>query len=354
MKYTQYKNSSLPADDAGGLLLFPARVIRDEGAIHGINNFLEGAAIVAGPYVMKKIVRDMLKPEDGMQVVFSGSADPAEFYRISSLMKENKLERIACFGGGKAMDICKLIKKENPGYELHAVPTSAATCAAFTPVSVMYDKEGSYMNTVDSAPPDSVFIDYEIMYGLPMAFFAAGAADTLAKYYETSAVVRPEEEENVFDAQAESSGRVLSDRLEKIITGRWHNPGKKEKRELADINILLSGEISCAGRECVTAGIAHAAAHALTHIPAARKFLHGEHIAFSLLAQEAYLGRAENFTRVEQLLQIMELPIKLSDFGLDRDDISFLADAASKICASEKIPLHGGRDLLYNVFESMI
>lgn len=354
MKYTQYKNSSLPADDAGGLLLFPGRVVRGEGAIHSVNEFLGGAAIVAGPYVMKKFVREMLKPEEGMQIVFSGSADPSEFYRISTLMKENKLERIACFGGGKALDICKLIKKENPGYELHAVPTSAATCAAFTPVSVMYDKEGSYMNTVDSAPPDSIIIDYEIMYGLPMVFFAAGAADTLAKYYETSAAVRSEEEITAFDAQAEASGRVLADRLEKTVINRWHNPGKKEKQELADINIVLSGEISCAARECVTAGLAHALSHALTHIPAARKYLHGEHIAFSLLVQEAILGRAENFARIEQLLQIMELPVKLSGIGAGRDDISFLAGTTAKICASEKIPLHGGADLLYNVLESMI
>ncbi len=354
MKYTQYINNGLPASDAGRLLLFPGRVIRGEGVIHAAGGFLEGAAVVAGPYVMRKFVRETLKPEGAFEIVFQGLPSPAEFYRITALLKEKGINKIVCFGGGKALDTCKFIKKQNSGLELTAVPTSAATCAAFTPVSVMYDKEGAYLNTVDSEPPDTVIIDYEIMRALPKVFFAAGAADTAAKFFEAAAQASLQSQRNVFDLQAESSSRVIFERLEALIVKAWRNLGNAETDEMTDINIILSGEISCIASESATAGIAHAVSHALTHIPAARKFLHGEHIGVSLLAQEAMRGCAENFGRIERLLEITELPLKLSDLGLKKEDISFLADKTSDICSSEKIEVSGGRDLLYNTFMHLI
>lgn len=354
MKYTQYKNKSLPAGDAGRLLFFPSKIIRGEGVIHMAGDFLEGAAVVAGPYVMRKFVRETLKPEGAYEIVFQGTPSPAEFHRITELIREKAVKKIVCFGGGKVIDTCKFIKKQNPGIQLVAVPTSAATCSALTPVSVIYDKEGSYLSTVDSEPPDVVIIDYEIMMALPKVFFAAGAADTAAKFFETAAQPCRRGEQSVFCLQAENSARVIFERLEDLTLNRWQTIGPGEKIELTDINIILSGEISCIARESATAGIAHAISHAITHIPAARNFLHGEHIGISLLAQEAMRGCADNYERIERLLGKMEMPLKFSDFGIAKEDASFLADKTAAICSSEKIEVSGGRDLLYNTFERMI
>ena len=65
------------------------------------------------------------------------------------------------------------------------IPTIAATCAAVSAVSVLYDEAGHYVGLfkLDKAP-DIVVLDPDLIATAPVRWLSAGLGDTLAKLYE--------------------------------------------------------------------------------------------------------------------------------------------------------------------------
>jgi glycerol dehydrogenase-like iron-containing ADH family enzyme len=327
---------------------FPGKITKGEGEIRKINaGPFKAPFLFAGPYVMKKYGRQILKENSSFrEIVFSGEVCPGEFYRVKKILKDGGADMLFALGGGKVMDLAKLVKREIPAMTLTNIPTSAATCAAMTPVSVMYDKDGVYTGTADSALPDEVIIDYEIFDELPMPFFAAGAADTLAKYYETIAAVKygnitPTAMDNI----AFSIASECKDRLKDIIYLKWHRADNLVRRELADINIVASGLSSCVGRYSMMGLIAHAAAHAATIVPAAREYLHGEHTAAGLIMQETMLKGKKHLVELNSFFEILEVPQGLSGIGIKKNDLKVFYEKYQLIDHDEKISLYSGKKL---------
>jgi glycerol dehydrogenase len=95
-------------------------------------------------------------------ILFPGECSPGNFFKIKTMLLEKNIETLIAAGGGKTLDLAKYLKREIPGLFLVNIPTSAATCAAATPVAVLYDEKGVYMDTLDVMCPDTVIIDYEI------------------------------------------------------------------------------------------------------------------------------------------------------------------------------------------------
>src|ERR1035437_2363297 len=212
--------------------LFPAKITRGEGEIDKIDaGPYKAPFLFAGPYVMKTYGSRLIKNNPGIKTcVFTGQVWPGEFYRVKKAAADAKTDVIYAMGGGKVMDLAKLVKKDMPCLRLVNIPTSAATCAAMTPVSVMYTQDGVYADTIDSAVPDEVIIDYKVMEKLPMPFFAAGAADTLAKYYETAAARKILKNDlNLFDDMSYSMSYGPKVSLEKIIYLKWHKADRDRK-----------------------------------------------------------------------------------------------------------------------------
>jgi glycerol dehydrogenase-like iron-containing ADH family enzyme len=336
--------------DASGSFMFPGRVIKGEGTINGAGAFLDDrAAVLAGPYVMKNFVPGIKGARAPLQVTFKGECSPGEFFRVKNIILENRIKTLAAAGGGKTLDIAKYLKREIKGLRLIAIPTSAATCAAYTPVTVLYDEAGVYMDTLDTVCPDIIVIDYDIFYGLPMPFFAAGAADTLAKYYEAAVYKKFHKNTSSYDNFVFAVAEEVYKRLKQMIRKKWKNPGKEEKRALTDINIIYSGMISCVGKYTVTSSLAHALAHALTAVPCAREFLHGEHVGVSLLAQEELLKNKRHLSEISDLLGIMDMPDGLPGLGITKAGVEKVYGLYRRIKIREKIYLPVKDDLLYNI-----
>lgn len=337
--------------------LFPSKVTKGEGELDKINaGPCKAPFLFAGPYVMKTYGARLVKNNPGIkQTVFGGQVWPGEFYRIKKAVIDSKADALYAMGGGKVMDLAKLIKKDIPGIKLINIPTSAATCAAMTPVSVMYTKDGEYTGTIDSAVPDEVVVDYDIMSALPMPFFAAGAADALAKYYETFAARRALKNKlNSFDNMSFAVSAGCKDALKEIIYLKWHKADDSVRKELADINIIQSGLASCAGRFSITGLIAHAAAHAATAVTAARQYLHGEHAAAGLIMQETMLKGKKHLVELNSFFEIMELPLGLAGIGLKKPDLKFFFDKYTAIDNTEKISVYAGKKLVYNTLEAYL
>ena len=338
-------------------LLFPSKVTKGEGELDKIDaGPYRAPFLFAGHYVMKTYGARLIKNNPDMKhMVFGGQVWPGEFYRIKKAVIDSKVDALYAMGGGKVMDLAKLVKKDLPGLKLINIPTSAATCAAMTPVSVMYTKDGEYAGTIDSAVPDEVIVDYDIMSALPLPFFAAGAADALAKYYETFAARRALKKElNVFDEMSFTISSGCKDALKKIIYLKWHKADAAVKKELADINIIQAGLASCAGRYSITGLIAHAAAHAATAVKPARQYLHGEHAAAGLIMQETMLKGKKHLVELNSFFEIMELPLGLAGIGIKKPDLKLFFDKYTAIDNTEKISVYAGKKLVYNTLEAYL
>jgi len=332
--------------------LFPSEIIKGRGAVDTVIPDNKGSAVIADSFVTRQFAAAFTGNENVLKVLFSGDMNPAEFFRVKNIIMESGVKEIIGMGGGKCMDLCKLIKRDLPDVKLILVPTSAATCASCTPVSVMYDKQGVYLNTMDSALPDKLVIDYAYFDALPMGFFAAGLADAVCKYFETIQAAGQAENIPAQDAVVLSMGAASTAVIFNDITAKFQNPCTTLKEEMTDLNIIHSGMMSCMGRYSATSFAAHAFAHAMTVSKGAREFLHGEHAAMGLLFQETAADTKRD-AEIREIFSCLDLPLKLSVFNIKESEIDAIIDKYRKIEAAEKIRLQISPKLMYNIIKKL-
>jgi uncharacterized oxidoreductase len=87
-------------------------------------------------------------------------------------------------GGGAVLDTAKAVARRL-GVPVVAIPTIAATCAAWTPLSVWYNDAGQalHFEIFDDAN-FLVLVEPQIILNAPAEYLLAGIGDTLAKWYE--------------------------------------------------------------------------------------------------------------------------------------------------------------------------
>ncbi|MGU3489794.1 iron-containing alcohol dehydrogenase, partial [Enterobacter bugandensis] len=96
--------------------------------------------------------------------------------------------------GGRVMDTAKPVAR---GLNLPfvALPTVAATCAAWTPLSVWYNDAGQALQfEIFDDANFLVLVEPEIILNAPKEYLLAGIGDTLAKWYE-AVVLAPQPEQ---------------------------------------------------------------------------------------------------------------------------------------------------------------
>jgi len=353
----QYLSIIKKFSQSSPLFCFPKKILKDvvNLEISIKDNFLKGkSALMCDKYVRSILIKKININIFDDQILFNGECCPEEFRRIFLLLKQKNTSNLVAAGGGKVLDMAKYLKKEIPGLNLINIPTSAATCAAFTPVSVIYDREGCYLNTIDTTPPDVLIIFYDFFMELPFVFFAAGAMDTLSKFYETNIFYKYEREKNFFDKYTRDLSFILKKNIFKILKKDKDYIKDSDKKFLTDCNIIYSGLISCVGIKTVTSSIAHALAHAMTIIPKARKYLHGEHIAVALLIQERFLENKKNVNDIKAIINKIDMPVELSQIDVYEGDIDLLYKRYINIKQNEKIYVPVSDDLMYNILEKSL
>ncbi len=336
---------------------FPGKIIRinENPQKNIIDNLKKGKiAVLFDKYVhsifIKKISIDFIDE----QIIFGGECSPEEFRRVFLIMKEKNIKNLIAAGGGKVLDLAKYIKKNIPAINLINIPTSAATCAAFTSVSVIYDKQGHYLNTLDTLSPDVLIIDYEFFMDLPFVFFAAGIMDTLAKFFEITVFYKNNKKKNFYDYFVRDLSFIVKNNIFKILKKYRTDLKCSDRIFLTDCNIIYSGLISCAGIKTITSSIAHGLAHAMTFIPQTHKYLHGEHVSVALLLQEQLLENKKNIDDIRKIINKLDMPDSLSKTGINRQDIKLLYEKYIQIKQKEKIYVPVDDDLMYNIIERNI
>ncbi len=319
------------------LTIAPTQVIRGRNIISAFLPQIRGAKILTiGGKRAYTVVLPYLADLECTVTDPIGECCETVIDRLQKQVEATKPDLIVAMGGGKVMDSAKLIADRNQ-LPIVTIPTSGATCAAWTALSNIYTEAGAFAYDVPLTKcPDYLILDYEILATAPTQTLVAGIGDALAKWYEAS--VSSGHSDSTLVIGAVQSARVLRDILLQKSKQALELPGGSAWQEVMDATIAMAGVIGgLGGAQCRTVG-AHAVHNGLTHLPQSHTKLHGEKVAYGILVQlrlEEFHGNQLAASARQQLLQFYQeigLPCNLSDLGLGNISLAELAHVAEIIC----------------------
>ena len=312
------------------LTIAPGRVLRGESCLANsgeeITRLGDRPLVVGGSQTLQLIepvLHPILEAEKLVAQTANYSPDCAEssLLRLKTAVREHQADLIIGVGGGKALDMAKLLA-HHCNLPIVTVPTSGATCAAWTALSNVYSEAGAFQYDVTlNRCPDLLLLDYGLVRSAPQRTLVAGIGDALAKWYEAS--VSSGNSSATLLISAVQQARILRDILFQKSAIALDKPDSDEWREVVDATVLLAGVIGgIGGADCRTVA-AHAVHNGLTHLLEAHDVLHGEKVAYGILVQlrleEMVQGNQLAASSRKQLLQFYSeigLPKTLEDLGL--------------------------------------
>ncbi len=330
----------LPLSIAPGKVLRGCQILAQSGA--AIGELGNRPLVIGGNHTLPLIQNQLeqLQTQQQLQISqasYSPDCSESSLGSLQTAVTTHQADLIIGIGGGKALDTAKLIAHKN-NLPIITIPTSAATCAAWTALSNVYSDQGAFLYDVSLAKcPDLLVLDYDLIKTAPLRTLVAGIGDALAKWYEAS--VSSGHSEQTLMISAVQQARILRDILLQKSVAAIETPGGETWQQVVDATVLLAGIIGgMGGAQCRTVA-AHAVHNGLTHLIASHGTLHGEKVAFGILVQlrleEMIAGNQLAATARQQLLKFYSeigLPQNLAALGLENITIQDLRQAAEISC----------------------
>lgn len=335
------------------LAIAPAQVVRGDGILADQGAAIPGGIaaqiarlgqrpmIVGGSHSLKlaeplinALEQERLAPQTAS---YGSDCSESSLERLRAIAAEHQSDVVIGIGGGKALDTAKLLAHQI-NRPVVTVPTSAATCAAWTALSNVYSDQGAFRYDVAlSTCPSLLVLDYALIRTAPRRTLVAGIGDGLAKWYE--AAVSSGASQQTLIVAAVQQARVLRDILLQKTPAALRQWGGPEWQEVVDATVLLAGIVGgVGGAQCRTVA-AHAVHNGLTQLPASHGILHGEKVAYGILVQLRLeeMGGNTSLARAarQQLLPFYRaagLPQTLNDLGLGDITLNQLQQAAEFAC----------------------
>jgi glycerol dehydrogenase-like iron-containing ADH family enzyme len=326
------------------LMVAPARVVRGQQAlvesIEYIHQLGQRPLLVGGDRSLALAQLQVLCDRSDLEIAtanYTPDCCETSLDRLTDTVTQHQADLIIGVGGGKCLDTAKLLAYRCK-LPVVTIPTSGATCAAWTALSNIYSESGAFLSDV-SLPkcPDLLVLDYSIVATSPRRMLVAGIGDAIAKWYEAS--VSSGHSSQTLLIAAVQQARVLRDILFQKSAAALAQPGGADWQEVVDATVLLAGVIGgLGGAQCRTVA-AHAVHNGLTHLPGSHHALHGEKVAYGILVQlrleEMLQGNQLAATARQQLLDFYSeigLPKTLAELGLSEITIAQLHHAAMLAC----------------------
>jgi glycerol dehydrogenase len=309
----------------------PKRYISESGAVSRAGEAVgevSGRVLIIGGKTALGAAGDALTDSFGARgveyetIVHGGYPSLRAAREFAGRAAESGAGAIVGVGGGRILDAAKAAG-HFAGLPVIAVPTIAATCAAWAPTSIMYSDEGEFTEFLSySEAPVLVVADTDVIARAPVRYMRSGAADALARWYENRTNLA---RSNGFYLrwtlkQAELIREILRGEglaaIDDLARGRY-DPARA--REVIDANILLTGFFVSPRNteEPFTGGFAHPLYHTFSILHDLHGTLHGEQIAFFLIAA----GVIENVPDDElnerlSIFSALRQPLTLEAIGL--------------------------------------
>jgi glycerol dehydrogenase len=252
---------------------------------------------------------------------FGGESSQTNIDRLVEQLNNVTFDVIIAAGGGKSLDTAKAA-----AYQLNkplvAIPTIAATCAAATPICILYSDDGEFLEiSRNSKVPELVLVDTNVILAAPVRYLIAGIGDTLAKWFETKCSIKKAVPNAINQTALAIAGQLYESLIQKgkkAISSMNAQTATMELNDIIDAIILVSGSVSgYGGDDCRTAG-AHAIYSGLTIFPEIHHTYHGEIVAFGILAQLCMEGTdEEEIKTLIHYYQQVGLPYTLQQMGIN-------------------------------------
>jgi len=335
------------------VLYFPGRYIQGPGVIEEIGSYaapLGDCAFAVGGKTALSICGAAMESslaDQGLryhQDVFGGVSSRREVDRLAQLARSRGANIIIAVGGGAAIDAAKAVAHEMQ-LPVIVVPTTAATDGPGSALSVLYSDEGvfeSYLYLRNN--PDCVIMDTAIIANSPARFLVAGMGDAVAGFWETDTFARSGNTPSFSGGQTPALAILALSRLcyQTLLESGHQAKLAAEKQVVTPaLEAVVEAITLHSGLDSENGG--HAGAHSihngLTALPATRQKLHGEKVAFGLLAQMVMEGRsAAEIREVQEFCCSVGLPICLADLNLPEpstEELRLVAETA--VAAGETI-----------------
>ena len=268
------------------------------------------------------------------------------FPSINSAVKfRAEAEREGCdfivgVGGGIIMDLAKMIALP-VHIPLMLIPTSTATCAAFSPLSVVYTDEGQCVRAWNfDKEVDEVLVDEKVLSMQPQRLMAAGIMDAMAKFIEISngKTEITLETDSIDKFSAYSMAKFSYKVLEEYGQQAYQDVGKKQLtttvHNVIYTTIAVTGVISAMMRGHRQTALAHKLYDTLRtkYFKESAAHLHGEIVATGLIMQLSYNHNEKGIPTLKSYMEQMKMPMNLQELGLDCDEetISDLTEIIEK------------------------
>ena len=339
--------------------------IREESFRIGCGRYIQGAGYVekigseikrlgAAPLIIggktalsitkEKIEKSVAEACDRYEFVeHTGTCNEERAKELARLASQKGYDVIVGVGGGVICDFAKLC-----GYFARLpvinVPTSSATCAAYTPLSVRYTPDGKTVGSLHLGyEVDGVLADTEIIAAQPVRLLLAGVFDALAKFVEIKQ--RFNEETKTYPIGldyayviSKYSHKLLKDKTQKCLDDLQKGEISDDVEQIIFTSIAATGVISGIARGSNQTAVAHKFYEAVRFLfpEASRPSLHGEIVGVGLLIQNHFNGEEENNKLLLELMKTYRMPYRVTDIGIEKTEKAF-TDLYQKVCASTAI-----------------
>lgn len=254
------------------------------------------------------------------QILFTGHCSERDVNALVAQAGDNRSVVIGV-GGGALLDTVKAVARRL-NLPFVAIPTIAATCAAWTPLSVWYNDAGQalHFEIFDDAN-FLVLVDPRIILNAPAEYLLAGIGDTLAKWYE-AVVLAPQPETLPLTVRLGINGAlairdVLLESSEQALIDQQQGKLTQAFRDVVDAIIAGGGMVGGLGERFTRVAAAHAVHNGLTVLPQTEKFLHGTKVAYGILVQSALLGQDDVLAQLVHAYKRFHLPTTLAQLDVD-------------------------------------
>jgi len=311
----------------------PQRYIQGIGALDQIGTIIKDfgkAPFFIADAIVMKIVRPRLEnilKDQGLKSFFEefkGQCSRSEIGRLARKCRDAGCDIAIGLGGGKTIDTTKALKLEL-GIPLIIAPTIASNDSPTSRIIVVYSDEGVFSEGLFLPfNPEVVLVDTAIIAQAPLRFLVAGIGDALATKFEAEQCYRSGGL-NFFKARPCQAALTMADTCYQIIRRNGVLAKKaieaglvtEAVEQVVEANILLSG----IGFESGGLAAAHALNQGFTLLKETHNTLHGENVAFGLLAQFVLENRDKGF--MDEMIMFYKeigLPCNLAAIGLKEVD----------------------------------
>lgn len=280
--------------------------------LHSLNG-PKKVSVISGRHVkkitQKKFQKSLLKT--GIKNVWhnANNNDETAIGQIQNDVKKDKSDLIIGIGGGRSVDIAKMIAF-NLQKPFVSVPTAASHDGIASPfVSIRGEKPHSVVATA----PLGVFVDIDVIKKAPKKLLASGCGDLVAK------ITAVRDWEIGRDKTGEYFGRYsanLASMSAKILLEA------SEKKKVPDIREIVEALISAGVASCIAgssrpcSGAEHLFSHALDKI-APGIGLHGEKCGIGAIMMAKLQG--QDWKKITKTLKNVGAPTTAKEIGLTQN-----------------------------------